>query len=741
MPRKNPIKARALTSGTSLVELLVVIVVFLIGILAIAQIFPGGITILARTKNDTVANTLAHRELDRIRGFKNGLPEQIVPIVYTFTAPNTLVGTLADRNVDDFSVQGVAVALNPHSTAPTAQYPWNEGYSGWAGTAAAPIGGGTQSWDLVDAANQDLGPYSYLMGSNNIRRVIGEGGVVPAPLHIGSAYGALLPLEYGPAIWHASVNAGPTIVVYGNDMDKVEGVPAGALETSAGISTTTLVTGDYVVSNTSVPSYQYYVDDSTITDPYIYIPADVADPTTPHSFKITFVANINTVAGLVQRTYLVVSPILVPAPGFTPTGNQGVYYAFELTQLNSPALLNAGETLQSIDFSSIRLARQFDRIEVGATFNTNRTPDGTPQNPYQYQIRDVIPSNGNDAKRDTLGMLLINPTAYGYVEQTKSGQSILLQAKVDYDVFDWRILKEDFKAPDTSPYQYQLAIGNLKHHFGYEPDGTLYMGMGFEVPNEDGTPWDFEKRDVVVADLATGGVISKNSSQGGFDVNYSIGMLHFNPVLVQVQTLPAPPTLCLYEVLPDNNGATPVPVPISGLTLRVYYEANGEWASQPLKSAANYQLVTASPPLPGQIYVTPPTAPSPADLNAIEFPSCDIGATVTIDQVWYDASNSGGPEELQGQSFIVRPPDRNHSTAYITIRDIDPYAINFDYSNNYAVSGVKGLTLSVRVLWNPDPVRFDPVNINANLNALNMWGQGWRHITTEGILQRGSIEE
>ena len=47
--RHNPGRRRA---GTSLIEVLVVIVVFMVGILAIAQIFPGGFKILAKTRDE-----------------------------------------------------------------------------------------------------------------------------------------------------------------------------------------------------------------------------------------------------------------------------------------------------------------------------------------------------------------------------------------------------------------------------------------------------------------------------------------------------------------------------------------------------------------------------------------------------------------------------------------------------------------------------------------------------------------
>jgi hypothetical protein len=738
MPLMKHKAGRSLNAGTSLIELLVVIVVFLIGILAIAQIFPGGLHILATTRNNTVSNTLGHEELERERAFANSLPEQIIGLDYSLIS-GQLVGTVSSRSVDDLGPQGQLIEQVTHTSSPGAQLPWNDAYSGWSGSSNAPIGGGVPSWDVLNGSG-DIGPVSYVSGANNVRRIVGEGGVVPGPAHIGAVYAALKTLEFGPAVWHANSTAQPTLYIYGNDLYQVQGVPAGTVVNASGTVQSTIANQDYILPGYAVPSYQYYFSESTINDPFLYIPVD---QNFAHNYRITFIANISTTSGTVQRTYVVTNPINVPAmptvvPPFPASINQGAYYAVDFGQYVT-SLLNVGETLISVDLSSVRLARMFDQIAYGTAFVTSHNPDGTPQNPYQYQIPDVDPSN-LDAKRDTLGMILINPTAYGYVEQTNAGQPILLRARADYDVFDWRIIKEDFKAPDTTPYQYQLALPNLKHHYGYEPDGTLFLGMGFEVPNEDGTAWDFEKRDVVVADLATGGIITK-ASAGGFDVNYSIGMLHFNPVLVGPKNAQV---LSLYEVFPSTNSTSPVPVPISGLTLRVYYMANGEWSVQPLKAAANYQIVTASPPLSGQVYLAPPVSGSnPLSNNdpTIQFPNSDVGATVTIDQLWYDASNSAIPEVMYGQSFVVRPANAQHPVPYIALTDIDPYATGADFSNNYAVRGVKGLSLSVRVLWNPNPVTFSTTNTAGNISLFNTWEHGWRHVTTEGILQRGSIEE
>lgn len=750
MLRKTWTSGRPLNAGTSLVELLVVIVVFLIGILAIVQIFPGGIHILAATKNETVANQLAHTEMDRVRSFENSLPEQVVPIFYTIDGTGALVGQLADRNVDDFGPQGNTISLNNNATAPTAQLPFNEGVSGWSGSTSAPLGGVVPTWDLSNTNSPGrMGPVFSLSGPNNIQRIVGEGKPVPAPLHQGALYGALMTLNFGPAVWRANADVtGTTFQLYGNDMDKLQGPPSGTIVNSSGTTEPSVQNGYFVLPGYGINSYQYYLDETVVGDPYLYVPAD---PMSAHNYRISFVANITTASGVVQRTYLVLPALKVPPisiPSYTPTSG-GAYYAYELkTFISTYVPLGPGESLQSIDFSSLRLERMFDQVAVNGSFNFNRNADGTPQNPYQYMVLDVDPST-NDVKRDTIGTILINPLAYGYVEQTVSGQAVLLQARADYDVFDWRILKEDFKVPDSVPYQYQLALGNLKHHYGYEPDGTLFLGMGFEVPNEDGTPWDFEKRDVVVQDLATGGIITK-AGAGGFAVNYSIGMLVFNPAQEQLQPTPAPTTPCLFETLPLTN--VPVPVPVQGMTVRVYYMANGEWATQLLKSDSSYQLLTntspASSPLPGQVFITAPLTPSGSSTTVtnsdptISFPTVDVGATVTIDQIWYDASNSTIPELMSGQSFIVKAADHGHpSSAYITLTDIDPYATGEDFSNNYSVRGVKGLSLSVRVLWNPNFLTYTQDSSTNVTQVFNQWAQGWRHITTEGILQRGSIEE
>ncbi len=72
-------------AGSSLIEVLVVLVVFAVGILGVAQVFPGGFKILANTQALSIANALGR---DRGRAIKvyahsQQLPDMILPVTNT----------------------------------------------------------------------------------------------------------------------------------------------------------------------------------------------------------------------------------------------------------------------------------------------------------------------------------------------------------------------------------------------------------------------------------------------------------------------------------------------------------------------------------------------------------------------------------------------------------------------------------------------------------------------------------
>lgn len=67
-------------AGTTLIEVMVVIVVFLIGILAIVQVFPGGFRILNASRDRTMANSYGRDLTVAIEGNPSLLPDTVLPV-------------------------------------------------------------------------------------------------------------------------------------------------------------------------------------------------------------------------------------------------------------------------------------------------------------------------------------------------------------------------------------------------------------------------------------------------------------------------------------------------------------------------------------------------------------------------------------------------------------------------------------------------------------------------------------
>ncbi|HEY3780750.1 MAG TPA: hypothetical protein VGL56_06690 [Fimbriimonadaceae bacterium] len=723
-------RRNGLIAGTSLIELLVVIVVFLIGILAIAQIFPGGFKILAATRAETVANGLAHSEMDRIRGFSNNLPEEIVPVTYTMNGSN-LVETISDQNPNELGPAGNNIALETAQPAV-----WGLNYSG------APT-----TWDVYNGTT-DLGPWQLLSGPNNFRHVIGEGGAVPSPRAYnpppatGSATapsisGCLLKLQFAPILplanppyLPAATTSQPTLSVYGNDLQKSIGPPAGQLYSTAGIIATgvPVVGGDFVVTPYAVPNYDYFWDDSTPAKPFLYVPvngANVLGQTQPR-YRVTFAAQINTTAGVVGRTIIMPSVTMPPTSTAPSTPNATCYCALDMS---GGTYLNPGESLVAIDYNSLRVARDFDDITLAyftgspvQPFDSTVNADGTPRNPYQYIVVN-----------SSLGLILVNPLAYGYVQQSVGGSAVPLQAKADYDVYDWRILKEDFRLPETAPYSYQLKLTNIKHQFGAEADGTNFAGIptGNVIPSPAA---------VVVLDEDTGGVLNSTA----FTVNYHTGLLNFNPtgastiseVFLVPGSSPSPTTPWTTAV----NNFTPN---ATQHTFRVFYMGVNEWATQVTRGAANYVQISTVTPLPGQFYIPPsasvvgPSSTSTCNsLLNINFAKADVGQTVSFDELWYQRTDHS-LQCARGQSALVKLVGGVPS---VLISDIDPQALGADFSNGYAVRGVKGTSILIKEFYNPNSVTFSKTSGANNLSPFNLWENGWRVISTQAILENGGLQ-
>lgn len=631
----NPSRIR-LRHGTSLVELLVVIVIFLVGILAIAQIFPGGFRILATTRAISVGTTLSESELNRVQN-AGQMPEMVIPTLYQVAGGGTVVVADPNRTEDDLGPTGQTISLVTDSNG--------------------------AHYDVFDGSGNDMGPWALASGSNNIRRVIGEGRVVPAPKMVGSDRGSLFLLQFAPIIYNTNASY-LNLYVYGNDMERTDGNP------------------EPVPNGATVLPFQYYIDNSKPADPVLYIPQD---PTQAHNYKLTLTAFVSNGSTIIQRSYVALPPLSI--------GNQGPADPYQAVHI-APLVTGPGETLNSIDEDSVKLARIYDQV---SSFSAS---------PYEFKLLD-----------QSLGIILVNGNAFNVVQRTSTGKTVPLEVRADYDVYDWRILKEEFRIPETPPYEYRLRLSNLKHRGGAQADGLPFPGIQVAVPDEAGGT---EFRDVILMDLQTGGIYSKTA----FTINFSTGVLTF-------KDRDANPAngLQVGLIYPGASGGTPTIVNGAGRSVRVFYMANGEWAAQLLKAPLQYTFSQSATPAPGSIYV-------PSSGNIIRFPKADVNKTVTFDELWYTGSDSQR-HVAHGHAFVVQPDkSATPGNPLVSVTDLDPGSQGLDFSNGYAVRGVKGTYVGVRSLYNLGNMSFT-TDSTKNITVFEQWLRGWNRTISESALGGG----
>jgi prepilin-type N-terminal cleavage/methylation domain-containing protein len=630
--------------GSSLVEVLVVMVIFAIGILAVVQIFPGGFRVLSQTRNQSTAAQLARDEIERLKAKRSMLAEQIVPVRYRFVAGDVQIEPDADRRPNDLGSSGIQLR---------------------------------QDGELLDASANPLGNWQYLSFANLTRRVIGEGNLVPAPRQVGSLYGGLRLLQFGPIVYNNQYRG--LFPVYGNDLFRRDGAPG-----------------------SRVREWEFFLENSDQDDATLYVSRGQRN----RAYRWTLVAYVQTASGVVQRD-------LIPPAIQVPGNVAGGFVSFLIRDLIA---LAPGETFLGCEFETVRLARLYERIATSSSFD--------PSEPFQFMLLDDSPTTSS-----SLGMLLFNPAGYNFQVPGPRGRRQSLQARVDYDVFDWRIIRDEFRVPAGYPGVHRLLLGSLKvAGSGTNADLTPYSGLNVPLPDESGNA---QNRDFALVDSETGGVFLEVTGTGQrlLGVDKSVGAVTFFDF--------------------DNNaangttgrlmlpGATaPVSVQMDGRSVKALYRTNNDWSVQVMKAPAVYRQAFGARPGIAQFYVGGTDATLGGSTTRVYFPWADLGRKVILGEVW--TQDSGG--NLQGPSNISLPiqgsPADPIGLPYIDVSDAIPGAVAFDFRNGYAVRQVRGASVSVRVMWNP--TTFTLVNdADANLQSLERFGRGWRKTTLETYLQRG----
>lgn len=639
MVRHMNFKSRQKRAGTSLVELLVVIVILLVGILAVIQVFPRGLQLIAVERTKTMMTNMTRTEMERIRGRLDHLPEMILPVRYVWTGTDVRIEADSTRNPNELGPFSDRIDVNGN---------------------------------VLDPGGAILGGWQYLSAANNFRRVIGEGGEIPAPRYIGGLYGSLMSLQFAPIVFSPVYQQ--FFIIYGNDLTRRFGAPGGFGR---------------------VRPYQYYVEEPGESTATIYLPQG---PIT-RNYRLAMTAYIDNGTRIEQKELL---DIVVPvAPG---TG----YISYSL---GDPAWVGPG-TFVGVDYDSVRVARIFDQV---GSFTTGGNLDDTA---YEYTLLDA-----------TLGLILFNPEGHKYVEQ-RGNRRVPLVAKANYDVFDWRIIKEEFRLPETAPAEQRLMLNNLMHFGSQTPDNKTHTGMNIFVGDELGGT---ENRDFILMDLATGGIYSKAS----LNVDYSAGSVEIKDF--------------------DNNSANgvqaqiwypgsvaPATILASGRLVRAMYQGTGEWALQVTKSAAVYRQNLSLPSVAqyyaggsAQYFTGVPYVAGESPTR-IYFPPMDIGKKVTIGEIYYDVAGGGEPRKLQNQDFLITnsPIDQVVGLPYIDIRTIASDALSINYARyGYGVRNVQGSSLTVKAFWNP--AFFSLGNDEpTNLTQFETWGRNWRRVQSDTMLRK-----
>ena len=658
--------------GTTLIEILVVIVVFLVGILAVVQIFPKGFQLLLLNRNKTVAQSLARDYVELLKSAPDQLPEQIVSAYYS--NGNLIINSAKDSN--DLSTVGASLNSN--------------GF-------------------MFDAGGNPLGLWQQFTASNVFRRVIGEGRRVPSPRTVGAngLYGGLLILQFGPINYQAAgVSTPANISVYGNDLEQIIGLP----------STIQVQRTDY----------QYFVSNPTTSSVAVSLPTGSSS----RSYRFSFSAYVsNGSGGLIKRDYTELTPVVVAGQNTDASGQYPLTNPIALT--GSGGLVT--DPIQSVDLNTLRVQRYFIPLDK-ATGSFSAT------DPYEYKLLN-----------ENLGVLLFNPIGNAVTISREGHDREPLTARVNYDVYDWRILHDDFRidagilpgepssvSPQSLIAQHKLPIGSLKVANNAGVDGLPNTPIPtLETARGDGTTDTSAANaqgsdNFVLLDLSTGGVFIEQDPSTGqklIGVDKSTG-------IVTLYDADNDSTNGITGELLLPDGSTSV-VQMDNRPVRALFMTNQEYSVQVLKAASRYTLSTTATNLAaGQFYIGG-TVSGIGLPNRIYFSSSDNGRKVSIGELSYLSSADSFVHELFSQDFLIRPGnDPTLSLPFIDLTSIDPNATSVSFQNGIGARDVKGMSVAVRVLWNPTSFHLTG-NSSLNMSSLNTWGQSWRKSTNETFLMKG----
>jgi hypothetical protein len=350
--------------------------------------------------------------------------------------------------------------------------------------------------------------------------------------------------------------------------------------------------------------------------------------------------------------------------------------------------------------------RAFEQIAPGRAFNR--------YHPYEFQVLDP-----------DVGIIGFNPLgAAGRGGFTPGGRS--LTAKIDYDVDDWHIVREDRVVPQLPPYVVELTLNGLKRFGDIEENQQQYISLRRDYPDRPIADYMLGV-DLIVVDLDTGLILDSTTMQTeplperpdasavNGRIDYRRGRIEFSNAVRW--RLP--------------GGALGPEQSIAGKRIRIYYRTEQDWGVQITKAYSSYRR-ELEPGLLGnrQYYQGAYEGGRPAVLY---FPPIDHDRSVVVDYTW-----------VQQVPGAVGAAAKRVVTESGELHQIgSPIAPESPQSRGFAPA-VLGPNWWVRLnAWNrPDLDPNEPIVIQsvrgASLQARAIWREGtrWRHVDHTTLLSR-----
>ena len=442
------------------------------------------------------------------------------------------------------------------------------------------------------------------------------------------------------------------------------------------------IPGDSTSSPPNLQAGQYAIDYGSDPSTTIWMAFPVNDPNNTssrvYSVSLSVWASNGTAAPVLFS--VLDQPITVPA------GDKGSWIkVFDPSDPNSPIqiALPPGYSVVEIDNFSDTCARAF--VEQSGNWD--------PNNPYEYKLADPI-----------LGVIAFNPTGNGTYEQTAQGLTPI-RARIDYRIFDTRIIREDRTIPDPDPNAAAGAPIPVKLSLRF----ILSSGDATDNPNEptyqnlfDGALVNTTPGDALMAvDLDTGCRVDPNVLNTPGCIDYIDGVVNL-------------PQVC--NLVDYDGNVVQSNVQLAGRQIRFFYRADGDWTVQCQKAYSLYTADRTGDYAPDyRHYIQGPDANGNTP-NRLWFAQSEAEKTVSCDYTYLVTLASGSvvQQKVVGELHQISSTTDNppyNQACYVDL------SVPVDSNNNPWPLGqvtVVGTSFRVRVIWRDGTVWRD-VDLDTNL--------------------------